>query len=212
MSSPIEICNVALWAIGAEEIRDFDDSTKRHRVCKTMYFHVRDTLLTDTDWTFARGRATLRAAAEDDGVTDAYGSPYELPNDCVRPLDIMPIGAGQKWELIGGLIYTSVSDPVLVYIKTVVNSGLFPKHFVNALAMGIAAAIAPAIRQNEKFEVGMEKKAAIALLNAQEIDARIGSTYRHPDQEAMNDSFVNPDLCDGEIPVTLDSDYGSTSS
>jgi len=194
MPTPVEICNIALIMIGADEIRDFDKSTKRHRACETMYNHLLPTLLITHDWSFAREVEPLRLLA--DGIPNEYGTPYEIPVECLRPIDVLPIGHGQKWEVIGGYIYTNTSSPSLKYTKKITNYSKFSTPFVNALAFAIAAAIAPSIKQNEKFEKGIETKAAIALAEAQEADAQIGNEHRHPDTDPDNDTFVNPDGTD----------------
>jgi len=194
MASEIDICNLALVALGAEQIRDFTGANKRERVCETTYPHVRDMLLAGYDWSFARVIATLRETVG--AEANEYGTGYDVPNDCLRPVDIVPLGKGQRWEQIGSSIYTAVPEPKLRYTKRETNTGLYTIAFVNALSLQLAAAIAPTIRQNDKYEARLEQRATAALMLAQEEDAGRGEDYRHPDNDPNNDSFVNPDLAD----------------
>lgn len=191
MPSAIEICNIALVAIGASTIRDFTQANKNERVCETMYPHVRDLLLSGYDWSFARKFEYLRATVG--AVETEHGVAYDIPVDCLRPMDIYPFGRGQQWEQVGNSIYTKVQNPMLRYTVRELNTGLYTTSFVNALAMQIAVAIAPAIRQNDKFEVRFEQRANTTLLLAQEEDAGRGEQQLHPDRDPNNDSFVNPD-------------------
>ena len=194
MSSEIDICNLALVAIGAEQIRDFTGANKRERVCETMYSHVRDKLLAGYDWSFARVIASLRETVG--AEANEYGTGYDVPNDCLRAIDILPLGRGQRWERIGASIFTSVPEPKLRYTKRETNTGLYTMAFVDALSLQLAVAIAPTIRQNDKYEARLEQRATAALMLAQEEDAGQGEDYRHPDNDPNNDSFVNPDLAD----------------
>jgi hypothetical protein len=193
--SAIEICNVALGIVGSEEIREFDKSTKRHRICEVMYKLNRTTLLSSYDWSFARKIATLRSAEEEAEATD-FGNPYNVPLDCSRAIDILPVGTHQPWELIGEFIYTPIPNPVLRYTRAVDNTGYFNGPFISALTWSIAASIAPTLRQDKKFEASMANMAAIKLMEAQEADARIGSTYREADNDPNLDSFVDPEASD----------------
>jgi hypothetical protein len=203
MSSDIEICNVALALVGADEIRAFDKTTKRERLCEIMYNYLVPALTACFDWSFARWLAPLRVM--DEMPTTDFGIAYEIPIDCLRALDIMPEGKGQKWEQVGSAIYTSVPAPVLKYIRSVPNAGSLPQHFVNALTAAIAAGIAPGIKQDEKYEAKLKQEAAIALVVAQDADTQIGNRHKFPDVDPENDSFVNPDAA--EALVTLESIY-----
>jgi len=194
MSSEIDICNLALVALGAEQIRDFTGANKRERVCETTYPQVRDTLLAGYDWSFARVIASLRVTVG--AEPNEYGTGYDIPNDCLRPVDIMPLGRGQRWEQVGASIYTQIPEPKLRYTKRETNTGLYTVAFVNALSLQLAVAIAPTIRQNDKYEARLEQRATSALMLAQEEDAGRGEEHRHPDNDPNNDSFVNPDLAD----------------
>jgi hypothetical protein len=199
---------VALGIVGSEEIREFDKSSKRHRICEVMYKLNRTTLISSYDWSFARKVASLRSAAEEAEATE-FGNPYNVPIDCSRAIDILPVGSHQPWELIGEYIYTPIRNPVLRYTRTIDNTGLFNGPFISALTWAIAATIAPSLRQDKKFEEGMTRMAAVKLMEAQEADARIGSTYRCADNDPNKDSFVDPEASDYLISGF---DYGDTST
>lgn len=204
----IEICNVALGIVGAEEIREFDKSTKRHRICEVMYKLNRTTLITSYDWSFARKVSSLRSASEE-AEANEFGNPYNLPIDCARAVDILPVGTHQPWEVVGQFIYTPISNPVLRYTRSVDNPGLFTGPFISALSWAIASTIAPTLRQDKKFEEGLARMAAAKLMEANEADARIGSTYRFADNDPNKDSFVDPEASDYLIGGF---DYGDSST
>lgn len=191
MASDIEICNLALSSLGADLIRAFDDSSKRARVCKVQYAPLRDLLISQYDWSFARKFATLRAAVDVDSTN--FGVAYDIPADCLRPLDILPEGTNQRWEIAGSYLYTPVTEPILRYTAKGIGTGMYTASFIDALASELAFRIAPAIRQNDRIEAGFAQKAKLALLLAQEEDAGRGSEYRASDGDPNNDSFVDPD-------------------
>lgn len=194
MSTPVEICNMALQSLGHEGIRDFNKATKAERSCEVAYDVCLRQLLM-YDWAFARKIATLRESADVDA--NEYGSPYDLPIDCKRPIDILPIGTRQSWTRIGNVIYTSVTNPQLLYTRSISISGEFPDYFVIALARAIEFEIAPAIKQSDRISTALERKAQTAFLEALDSDARAGSEYRHPDNDPNYDTFVDPDASEG---------------
>lgn len=205
MPSPVEICNMALLSLGHEGIRDFDKSTKAERVCEVAYSTCLKQLFI-YDWSFGRGVADLRVT--DGAASNEYGTAYDLPIDCKRPLDIFPIGTRQRWVRIGKSIYTNVPSPKLLYTKHVPVSGDFPDYFVIALARSIEAEIAPAMKQDDKTTRTSMSKAQTALLEALDADARSNNEYRNPDNDPNYDTFVDPDVSEGTS--SLENWYGNT--
>jgi len=201
--SKIDICNSALALIGAELIRDFDKQSKSARVCEALYKMVRDRLLMSYDWSCARVVATLTSASDID--SNSYGSPYEIPVDCMMPRDILPSGTKQAWHKQGKYIFTSVAGPQLQYTKKLTSEGDFDQPFVTALTYELAASIAPSVKGDVKLSKDIAQTAGYQVTAAQEADAGVGSEYRYADNDPNNDTFVNPD---GETDTPFEGYYG----
>ena len=163
MSTPVDICNLALARLGDEanvqSISPPDGSTQA-ALCAQFYPIARDTLLSMRQWTFATVRAQLALL-----VGDTYHSPwayaYALPNQCLSVLKVLAAGAEHDVEVGGGAtlqpfrvealadgqvaVLTNTPDAVAVYTRRVEDAGKFPPLFVDALSWLLASYLAGAI-------------------------------------------------------------------
>jgi hypothetical protein len=195
MASSIGICNVALAKIGARAIRSFDENNTRARLCEAMYDHVKDTMVNEYHWTFARAVVKLRLLG-DDPIAGKH--PYEKPFDCSLPVSVRPeeVGKGSStftWELIGNTIWTSVPSPVLSFTNRNISEGAFSASFVAAVAAQLAVEIGPSIRNSDVDVEKLQARADKLLAVARDNDAMIGSDFITSDRDPNNDSFVDPD-------------------
>jgi hypothetical protein len=195
MPTPIEICNIALIRLGSDTIRDFDKATKRARACEGLYPIVRDQMLEKYDWSFARGTtpAPLRVSAEHP-VDPILGTPYDLPVDCLKPRDVLPLGTDVPWEVVQDRLYTRLQSPRLRYTRKNITPGLFSASFSSALAFHLALELVPVIKAETELVTSLRGQALQALAEAQDEDAQRGSTFLHNDTDPNNDPFVNPDI------------------
>lgn len=81
MSDEVEICNLALSNIRAGSINSLDETSRQGQLCKLKYPVIRDMLLTEIPWGFARkiqGLAVL--------TTEIYNwaYAYQYPSDCLK--------------------------------------------------------------------------------------------------------------------------------
>src|SRR5690606_18101386 len=119
----------------------------------------RDALLRAFNWNFAMKRASLPALA--DAPTWGYTYQYQLPSDCLMPVQVgeyyvIPgmadyIGGtdDEPFRIEGRTIATDWSAPLKIrYIRKVTNSGEFDALFVEALAADIAVHTCFAITQS----------------------------------------------------------------
>ena len=152
MSTPVDICNLALARLGDEanvqSISPPDGSTQA-ALCAQFYPIARDTLLSMRQWTFATVRAQLALL-----VGDTYHSPwayaYALPNQCLAVLKILEMDApddvamsgsvtGQPYrvESLGDgqvVVLTNVADAAAVYTRRVEDTAKFSPLFVDAMS------------------------------------------------------------------------------
>lgn len=190
-NSEIRICNLALARLGCELISDFDESSKAARMCKVIYPMLRDELISEHGWSCMRKLADLVELENEESSLGSYV--YQRPSDCVVPLDILPLGSGTRWTILGDTIVTDTEDAELMYIYQETNPEKFNWPFMRALVNRLIIYLVPSmIGDSDKAEKYLrEAEARIAL--AKTDDANTGSEYRYPDEDANYDSFVNPD-------------------
>lgn len=200
----IGICNIALAMLGEDAIRDFNEKNKRARMCDVFFAVVRDELLAQFDWSFARKLAKLQPIDMDEaGLKSPDGMyAYQLPNDCLSPRDLHPMGSKQQWIVMERYFYcfrdpdtiTDSDDGVfLYYTAAALDPSKFTPSFAMLLATGLAARMSPSISQDSDLTQRLEEKYRLTQLDAWEVDANASNIYREFDDDPKNDSFVNPD-------------------
>lgn len=144
------VCNVALVRVGQRQLIDDleSDDTEQANLCDAVFEHVRDAVLEQIDWPFARRRAVLGPLSF---TVTGYAGAYALPADCgtprridsgVRP-DIDPVVYRLETDArVGGLILlTDWSAPELCYTSndsTVLAPANWSAGFADAVAWGLA--------------------------------------------------------------------------
>lgn len=81
MASEVEICNLALAHIRAGSINSLDEASVQAQYCKLFYPVLRDQMLEDSPWQFARGLEPL-AVLEETLFNWVYV--YQYPTDCLH--------------------------------------------------------------------------------------------------------------------------------
>jgi hypothetical protein len=178
--------------IGEDSIRSFDEKNKRARLCKRFYDYARDSTLIKTAWTFANCYKKLQKLDIDTDETVENMSAYQLPNDCLKPIDIAPYGTRQKWYNYGTKLFTAQTPVWLHYTKQVTTTGEFTLPFISILSAKLAVLLAPPITKNNKIVKEMRNAYLLAEQENLPIDANIGSNHKNADDQAMLDTFVTP--------------------
>lgn len=195
--SAISICNVALSSVGERPIRSFDEDNQRSRLCGNLYDFAVEFVLAQLDWPFARRYRILNEISdyEFDFETNLGDErvAYQLPSDCIKPLDLEPEGHFDKWEQVGNvLILVPFMDTItLKYTKKETNPSFFSASFSMLVSDFIVTRIAGPL-------TGAKPAAISNLVNTFNFnlttltvrDANTGSNSRNTDDEPTNDSFV----------------------
>ena len=134
--SKIDIINRALGMLGANQISNINDETLEAEAGRKMYQHSLDSILSETDWTFAIKRELLTLSEEKKPVW-GNGNYFELPNDLIKIVDVM--NRNVKWAREGNYIFTSADEFGLVYIARCIDPTFYPSYFTEALASKLAA-------------------------------------------------------------------------
>lgn len=133
--SKLEIMNKALGMLGANQIKSVDDKTLEAEAATKMYPSALDSILAETDWTFAIKRVLLDLV-EDKKPAWGEGNYFELPADMIKIVDIM--NRNVLWRREGNYIYSNASEFGLVYVSRCTDPTFFPSYFVDALASKLA--------------------------------------------------------------------------
>jgi hypothetical protein len=80
MASVVDICNLALSNVRAGSINSLTESSLQAQVCRLKYPVLRDQLLRDAPWQFARKLEALALTTED---LFNWSYAYQYPSDCV---------------------------------------------------------------------------------------------------------------------------------
>lgn len=192
--SKVSICNIALAALGAASIRDFDESNKRARMCDVFYDFARGLILSKFDWPFARAYAELQQVdmTDEDEPDNTYT--YQLPVDCKTPRTIKQLGSKDQWRVVGNTLQCALDDDLfLYYTRNVTDPALFSDTFVDLLYMKLAVQMGPSLTSDKKVIQLLSETYRLTQQESWESDANQGNDYRSYDENPDNDTFVNPD-------------------
>ena len=168
MASQVDICNLALTAIGHKTIVNIDEANEAARKCKVYYQQAVDATLRAYNWNCAMARATL--AQDSSTPTWGYSYQYPLPNDCLRVLQLERLDL--KFKVEGRKLLTNESSANILYIKRI-GAGEMDPLLVDAVAARLAAELAYALSNNRSLaelmlKVYEQKKAEAGCIDAQE--------------------------------------------
>lgn len=209
MSSDVQICNMALGAIAARTtINSLDESSVAAQQCNIYYTTIRDALLSQARWNFARKQINL-ALLKDGTIGNVVLPPwtyeYSYPTDCIQARYIMPmfensplpfgsipamptpLGPPVKFiistdEDTNGqplvVILTNQQQAHLVYTYRATNPANFSSQFVDAFVGALAARLCVPLNGNLKLTQLAIGVGQAALKAAQASDGNEGITVQ----------------------------------
>lgn len=174
-TSAVDICNSALYKIGAARISSLTESSKAARILNDQYDRLRKEVLRAHPWNFAITWIELGLSANTP-VSDDYANEFLLPSDCLRVLETN-LASDLDWEVgnnIDGnkVIFCNDVSLKIKYIKDVTNTTRFAPDFEEALAFRIAADIAYSIVQSQSVQQSMFKFYQFSIGQARSFDAQ----------------------------------------
>lgn len=166
--SEVAIANAALAKIGefsGGRITAFTDDTRNANFFAERYPELRDALLRDYVWTFAKRRVKLARSSRTPAFEWKYQ--YRLPADYFRFLKASNNDAGhgniryrlESDAVDGPVVMTDVEDVYLSYIAKITNTAEMPSDFREALAFKLASECAIEFAQSNTLYDRMERKA-----------------------------------------------------
>jgi hypothetical protein len=195
MASKVSICNLALSRVGhGRSLSSFDELTAEGNYARQFYDVDRMELLRKHPWNFAV-RVVALAASDDDPVY-GYLYRYQLPSDCIRPLELTNLanvttavtaitGAGELYQIstskadnpqvayriVGRELMTNMENAKLAYVSDEENPNNFSDSFIAALTYRLAADFAAVIVRNANMQQSMLKLYLSEMMDAKGIDA-----------------------------------------
>ena len=137
MASSLEICNMALAAIGQDPIMSLEDNAKSARLCRQTYENTKKSVLRAYPWTFAIHRARL--AKELDGPVFGFANSFKLPVDCLRLVSVSL--TDDEYKVERNRIVTNFGEVSIRYVKNVADESEMDAQFIEALATKLASSI-----------------------------------------------------------------------
>lgn len=163
-ASETEICNIALGHCGTSKgITSLTERSAEARACALFYPQVRDEVQREFPWPFTRRFAALALVAEAPTTEWAYSYRYpagafRLPrllsgmrvdSEATRvPFRLASDDAGQ-------LVYTDLPNAVAEYYASVTAVERFSPDFAQAVALKLAAMIAPTVTKGDPGKLGV---------------------------------------------------------
>ena len=189
MPSLTEVANLALALIGEDRVSALTtDTSKPARLCNEFLPQVRDRLLSEHPWNFARRRsANLPASATNPAWGWSYA--YPVPSDCIRVLGISAADPHEPWEREGGSVLCNLSAPISIrYIARITDSGAWSPLFVDLVAATLAERLAIPLVASQSARDAITKYAEQQRIRARAVNAAEGTPIP---QYAPADSYID---------------------
>lgn len=120
MASDVDICNLALAAIGTRSsISALDEGSTESNACALQYTVARDAVLGGVHWNFARKQAlmaVLKDASLGQSVPPPWNYEYAYPSDCLQGRYVMPQLAATGGGVPGTVPVQSIASAPVYFL------------------------------------------------------------------------------------------------
>lgn len=177
IGTQVEICNLALAALGRPTINLLTENTAEARACRQFYNHARRACLATSTWTFARRRTV--------GAASAYTLDRQWPHAFTRPVDAIAIvrvllpddpprmgHEHRQFEVREGMVFTNLPPPVIIdYVSDLTDESRFSPLFVEYMAAHLATLLSQNLTRNPQQARELRQVALRARSEAVTADA-----------------------------------------
>lgn len=200
MSARIDIVNVALTWLGADQITSLDDDSNEARIMKTNYYAAKDATLEAHEWSFA----IIRWIPAKDTEAPVWGAANQFPIPAnvmrVTQVESNTYGAASSYDSIhsigrrqqadyrveSGFIITDEDSILCRGIRTIEDEGIYSGLFDHAFAAKLAMMTAYSLTEsNSKFQA-MASLYAATIAEAKSRDGLQGSNKRIRNRSLQN--------------------------
>jgi len=177
MISETSICNQALSYLGTKRITSIDEASRTAEHCRDHYPFVRDAVIEDRYWSFARAR-DISTVNNKDAFSNLFAHPmpqewlqvfYVHADACETPV---------HWEREGRFILCDASTVYMKGVRRVVDTGFFSNMFVQTLATRLAADLAIPITENRNLQADYWNLYGVKLSQAAARDGMQGKNVK----------------------------------
>lgn len=172
MASAVDICNMALTAIGHKKITSLTEESEAARKCNVYYQQVVDAVLRAYPWNSAMVRATLAQLVG--APVFGFSYRYSLPADpyCLRVLQLEEKYMNFKVE--GRELLCDQSSAKILYIARIATGTMDPL-LIDAIAARLAAELAYPLANSPGLQANMWKLYEQKIQEAAVCDAQEGT-------------------------------------
>ena len=173
----IQVCNLALGALGTAGITSFEDDSDQARACAAFYAPMRDAVLEDALWSFAKEQYVLAPSVP----APLFGWAYKflVPAEVVKVHRVSDTpeddDSGIEWERQGGFILADVSTIYMTAVRRAEDSSLYSAAFCAALAARLASELAIPLTENRALQADLWQLYRQKVADAQGLDKSQGS-------------------------------------
>ena len=140
--SATEICRQTILRIGTADV--FKPFGEPMVIAQSLYESVRDSILSDFQWSFARAQVSIAKDAVN--PTTGYSFRYAIPatsKQIIRVNNVDDSENNAQWEVVGNFIHTNFATPIILdHTATVTDVAKFPPIFVEILTASLAFKLA----------------------------------------------------------------------
>lgn len=149
--SKIQIINMALILLSAEQIVSVDAPVPSAKKAKVIWDITRDALLEEHPWNFAVKRVKLPSLTTSPSFEYTYT--FELPTDWIKSLDLYP--AEIEYKIEDNKLLCNEPSISLKYIARIEDTTKFTPLFADTLAAALAWRLAYPITQSSSVVSAM---------------------------------------------------------
>lgn len=172
MATEVQICNLALTAVGANTIVSLGDNTKEAQFCTIFYPMYRDYLLRLHPWNFAQVRVSLPQLL----TPPAFGFDfaYQLPADCCRVTET-DLDVHDEWRVEGRTLVCNVDEVNIVYTKYLVDPSQFDALYSVTLSFLLAWKLSKVLTGKQNYTTALHGEYLEHLNTARTVDGMEGT-------------------------------------
>jgi hypothetical protein len=173
-SNVSSIVNMALAHLGEAAILSLNDDSRQARLALRDFEEIRDDLLRDHIWNWAKKRTTLAASSTDPDWE--YDNAFVVPSDFLRLVDVYNLDEEDyRIECVDDVtvIVTDIEAPLKIsYIAKITDPNRMDVKFRNALAAECAMRWAEPLTANPQLRKDLASLAAKSLRDAKGVDGQ----------------------------------------
>lgn len=181
--SSATVASNALGFLGEQPILTLLDESVRARLVNGHFAILRDAILADHLWNFAKRRVVLVAESVAAPVFD-YAYTFALPTDYIKMVKFNPQWA--DYEIQGNTLVTSAQEAMISYIARITDLNAWHPIAVLAFEYKLAAAVSPVLKSDYKITEMME-----GMYESWIRKAKIADAQDERSKEVLSDDLID---------------------